>query len=396
LTKRGSGLLLTLTVIVALGTIVQDYRFNTSIAREHATTLAIDRELNKLEVALANFRAAQAAYVAAGQGPDFWVARTGELAATLRSSIQQFADATVSPDARARYDAATGALTELLAIDGRARDNVERDQRLFASDLVFMDALEPAGRLHDEIEFARAAEVAAGNARADRLAKLRLGMNAIALGFVLVVMFYFGRTASEERAPSIVAATVPVAKARAAPEPAPVRIAPPAAPSISPPLPKAEPAVSLSGAADLCVDLGRLMDERDLPNLLERAARVLYAKGLVVWTVDADGARLRPLLAHGYSDRVLARLGTLQVDADNVTSLAFRTLQPQKMVSPEKGGAGAVAVPLINATGGVGVLAAEIRSATPDEQMMAVARILAAQLSSLLAPAEAGARVAEL
>jgi hypothetical protein len=55
-----------------------------------------------------------------------------------------------------------------------------------------------------------------------------------------------------------------------------------------------------------------------------------------------------------------------------------------------------VAVPLINATGGVGVLAAEIRSATPDEQMMAVARILAAQLSSLLAPAEAGARVAEL
>jgi hypothetical protein len=109
---------------------------------------------------------------------------------------------------------------------------------------------------------------------------------------------------------------------------------------------------------------------------------------------DQDGRSLRPTLAHGYSDKVLARLGTLEVDADNVTSLAFRTLQPQKMKSTERGGTGAVAVPLITSSGGVGVLSAEIRSATPDDQMLAIARIVAAQLSSVVAPAEAPATAA--
>jgi hypothetical protein len=41
------------------------------------------------------------------------------------------------------------------------------------------------------------------------------------------------------------------------------------------------------------------------------------------------------------------------------------------------------------------VLSAEIRSATPDEQMMAVARIVAAQLSAIVAPVEA-ARTAQV
>jgi hypothetical protein len=36
-----------------------------------------------------------------------------------------------------------------------------------------------------------------------------------------------------------------------------------------------------------------------------------------------------------------------------------------------------------------------MKSATPDDQMIAVARIVAAQLSSLLAPANAEARAAE-
>jgi hypothetical protein len=389
-------------VIVAFGTIVQDYRFNTSIAREHTTTLAIDGELGRLESTVAELRGAQAAYVAAGQVPDFWTSRVTDLSSLIGTSLQRFSDATVSVEARGRYEEATTALGELLSLDARAREQVSRDQRLFAADIIFMDAVEVAKRLNNALAGARAAETAAGTAAAQRLASLRLGMNALALGFVLVVMVYFARAGSDASADGSLALDSPEGEkaaeaestARLAPPPARAP-APAPAPSLSPPLPRAEPAVSLSGAADLCVDLARLMDSRDLPDLMERAARVLYAKGVVLWMVDSDGAFLQPTIAHGYSERVLARLGSLQVDADNVTSLAYRTLQPQRMKSAEKGGAGAVAVPLINAGGGIGVLSAEMKSATPDDQMIAVARIVAAQLSSLLAPANAEARAAE-
>jgi hypothetical protein len=411
LKKRGSGLLVVLTVIVALGTIVQDYRFNSSIATAQASVVAVDRELGQIDLALADLRAAQAGYVAAGQGPDFWMGRASELATAIQTSLQTVRDATPSVEARARYDAANRHLSELTSIDARAREQVGDEQRLFASDLIFMDSLAPGTRLADELEQARAAELAAGTDRIERYAQLRLGMNALALGFVLVVMVYFARAGGSED-PAAGEAGLAIARGAYATQPStdrpsradrPDRMEPSApaplpgraaAPSIAPPLPKAEPAVSLSGAADLCVDLARLMDGRDLQDLMERAAKVLYAKGIVLWMADQDGRSLRPTLAHGYSDKVLARLGTLEVDADNVTSLAFRTLQPQKMKSTERGGTGAVAVPLITSSGGVGVLSAEIRSATPDDQMLAIARIVAAQLSSVVAPAEAPATAA--
>jgi len=393
--KRGSGLLLVLTVIVALGTVVQDYRFNHSVAREQSASLAIDQELAGLELALAKLRTAQAAYVAAGQGPDFWMTRADELAGAMTRRLEGLASATTSTDARGQYDTATRALAELMSLDSRARSHVRNDERLFASDLVFMEAMDVVGRLDEAIGQARTAEQAAADARLARYASLQLGMNALALGFVLVVMFYFARASGDQQPDAQPRADSPArALAELAAAPAPVVAPPPRPtpqqPSIAPPLPKAEPAVSLSGAADLCVDLARLLDGRDLHGLMERAAKVLYAKGVVLWMLDADGTTLQPTLAHGYSEKVLARLGTLPVDADNVTSLAFRTLQPQKMKSPDRGGAGAVAVPLINAKGGVGVLSAEIRSATPDDQMMSVARIVAAQLSSLVAAPEAG------
>ena len=70
------------------------------------------------------------------------------------------------------------------------------------------------------------------------------------------------------------------------------------------------PHVNLADAAELCADLARVMDERDVPDLLARAATVLEAKGLIIWMADADGTTLQPTLTHGYSDRVVSRLGT--------------------------------------------------------------------------------------
>jgi hypothetical protein len=78
-------------------------------------------------------------------------------------------------------------------------------------------------------------------------------------------------------------------------------------------------------------------------------------------------------------------MGTLSADGDNVTSLAFRTRQPQ-VVRGSIDGQGALAVPLISASGCVGVLAAEVQGAKPGDARFAIARIVAAQLSTLVAP----------
>jgi hypothetical protein len=124
----------------------------------------------------------------------------------------------------------------------------------------------------------------------------------------------------------------------------------------------ARSSVDLGGMAALCADLARIQDTRALPNLLERAAAILHASGIVLWIADPDGRELTPIVVHGYSTQLAARFGTIPRDAGNVTAAAYRTGLLQTM----KGDAisnGAVAVPLVTAGGCVGVMAAELKTA---------------------------------
>jgi GAF domain-containing protein len=90
----------------------------------------------------------------------------------------------------------------------------------------------------------------------------------------------------------------------------------------------------------------------------------------------------------------LARLRPLQIDADNVTSLAFRSVQPQLMNGALPTDAAALAIPLLTAGGCVGVMSVELRHNRPHADLLPVARILGAQFSTLIAPAEAFAQTA--
>jgi hypothetical protein len=134
------------------------------------------------------------------------------------------------------------------------------------------------------------------------------------------------------------------------------------------------------------VDIARLLDGRDLPALLTRAAAAIGAKGLVLWVVDDARATLQPSLTHGYSDRMVQRLGTLAVGADNVTSVACRTLQTQVVPASTRDGSGALAVPLIGTSGCVGVLAAEVSGDAADGSTLPLARVIAAQLAAVITP----------
>jgi hypothetical protein len=430
--KSGILLLLILTLTIAFATIGQDFRFDQALARERADGLTLAREFAALEIALSDVRGAQAAYVATGQDPAVWMSKVSDLFAQVGAGISRLRQTTPNVDARSRYDAAAIALSDQIALDARAREHARTD-RLIASDLIFENSVEGQKRLAGELEAARTLDAEANQARVNRLTQLRFGMNAASLGFVTLLAVLFGRAVrrggatepvsasraepsqaglqlrpdvkpgfeadlpliqsrSDQKSPAVAGAGHPDPKVRptaraSAPARETLPLRPPPAPPSTPVLPPPAPA-NLSEVAELCVDLGRVLDSRDVPSLVERAATVLQAKGVVLWVADSAGAILRPSITHGYPEKVLARLGPLQIDGDNVTSLAFRSMRPQTMSGAAPGAPAALAVPLLTSSGCVGVLAAEVKQEKPAGEIMPVARIIAAQFAALIAPTE--------
>jgi hypothetical protein len=150
--------------------------------------------------------------------------------------------------------------------------------------------------------------------------------------------------------------------------------------------------IDLGGMAALCVDLARVQHTRALPGLLERAADVLKASGIVLWIADPDGRELTPTVVHGYSPQLAARFGTIARDAENVTASAYRTALLQTMKSDAVSN-GAVAAPLVTAGGCVGVMAAEMKDGGErQDTLLAAATIIASQLATLVGPPSARAK----
>jgi len=130
---------------------------------------------------------------------------------------------------------------------------------------------------------------------------------------------------------------------------------------------------------------------QDIGPLLQEAARLLDAAGLIIWIADAAGAELTPVLAHGYSDRVLAQLPSVPADADNATAAAFRSAQTA-VVHGSAIANGALVVPLITAAACVGVLSMETQHGSEQrESTRALAAIFAAQLAAAVSAGDAAA-----
>jgi hypothetical protein len=146
---------------------------------------------------------------------------------------------------------------------------------------------------------------------------------------------------------------------------------------------------TLETVARLCTELGRVVDRNEVQQLLQDAARILNATGLIVWLWNDIADGLRPALAHGYSDKVLTHLPTVSRDDDNATAAAFRT-----GVSCEVAAAattsGALVVPLLMPEGCAGVLAVELQPGLqPTAPLRAIAVLLAAALIQLVLRSEA-------
>jgi len=349
-----------LGLLLVGGTAYQTWQFEQTAAAIHTNEDRLERQVASLERTVADVRTAQAGYVAAGQGADFWMSRVDDLVARIEAVLSERQVAGL-PDAVTPLAAAHSRLDSLRISDRRARNYVWNDQRLLASDVIFVESLEILDRLTTDIATVRDAEIQANRQEAATIRKYQAGLVGGAAVLLLVLIAVpkgsrvQGSRVQESKGPE-------VPKSRSAEVP------------------------GMTEVADVCVDLARLLDGRDLPALLSRTATAIGAKGVVLWVIDDARETLLPSLAHGYSERMIARLGTLTVGADNVTSVACRTLQPQVVPAASAEGSGAIAVPLLGTSGCVGVLAAEVSGSAADGSTLPLARVIAAQLAAVITP----------
>jgi transcriptional regulator with XRE-family HTH domain len=142
--------------------------------------------------------------------------------------------------------------------------------------------------------------------------------------------------------------------------------------------------IDLQAVAELCTAFGRVQTIPELQGLLEKSAKLLDMRGLIVWVWDAAATELNPALAYGYSDEVLAHVPPLRREANNVTAAAFRSGEPCAIDGTDHTHS-ALAVPLLTASGCVGVLAMEVpRAGEHNPSRRATATILAAVLAQLI------------
>jgi transcriptional regulator with XRE-family HTH domain len=174
---------------------------------------------------------------------------------------------------------------------------------------------------------------------------------------------------------------------------------PPAPPLLAEPTPVAAPTPAdgpdLLAFAQLCTAFGRVDGATDIAPLLREATDLLGAVGLIVWIWDARAVELCPVLAHGYSDQVLAQLPRVDRETNNATAAAFRAAQTCVVNSTDRD-SGALVVPLMTPAGCAGVLAIELQHSREEiESVRALSMIFAAQLATLIGsaqPAEASDR----
>jgi hypothetical protein len=351
-----------------------------------------DLHTRQVAIALGDVRAAQQAYVAAGQGGTTWIPKVAALQTEIARGIDTLRATAVSPEARSLLMQAAAAVTEFGNIDRRAREYLEADQTLMTGDIVFSEGAESATATGRLLESARAAEDQTHDASESALRQRQAMMAGAATALAAAILLLLGLT--PVGAPET-AASVPE-RLEATPATGDLMLRQP----VSAPRVQSEPAAAagqaavsrgsvpmLKATAELCTEFGRVKDPADLPRLLARAADVMDATGIVVWLGSTAGADLRPVLAHGYPEHVLARLPKVPRAADNAAAMAYRTGELQIVLRRPGNSNGAVVAPLLAPDGCVGALSAEILAGSEStDGVQAVAALIAAQLTGVVAP----------
>lgn len=391
------------------------------LSSQRTALRAFDQQARETAAALADLRAGQQAYVAAGQGVAFWMPKVDVLIKRIAGTVDVLRASATTGDGRQPLVEAAAAIAELNALDRRARDYIRGGEQLMASDVVFTEGSDAGATVTHQVELSRLAEYRAFDQAAAELRRLEGFALGGAAGFAALVMALLALApgpAAAHAAPG--ATTGATASTRTPAVDLPLRHAPataasqPAAAvdrsrgsnsgspeasgsgvSVESNVPSngrshggshGESNAALRDAAALCTGFGCVKDAADLTRLLAQSARLMDATGLIVWLGDASGGDLRPLLAHGYSEQALARMPPVPRLADNAAAAAYRTGSLQIVNGKSGHSSGALVAPLLAVDGCIGALTAEIRdSGETSDHAQAIAAIVAAQLAGVLA-----------
>lgn len=380
-----------LALIMAVGLTAAGYQVVTlerrqstvATAHEAFETLAID-----VGSRLGSLKAAQQAYVAAGQGLDFWVQQTSTILDGLSLDLVELKRLTSSQESATAVGVIAQTIDNFVQLDVRVQDYAANGQVLMASDIIFTDGIAMiqgaseslAAARDDERRRAQQLGQATGQEQATVLASAAVG--SLVIGLLLLP------GGSRPTAADTSTETEPHPEGEE-----------PAADSLGLSLGPIQPRRSAAGeagstlgqvpdltdAAALCTDLARTLDANDLPRLLERTADLLGASGLIVWLSGRNNEPLRPILTHGYPAETVRRFGSIPRDGDNATAAACREVSLQT-VAGDTENSGAIVAPLVTGHGCIGSLAVEIPPGVPiDETRQNLSCILASQLGLLLA-----------
>jgi len=357
------------------------------IAQSRARLRAFDLHARETTDLLADLRVAQQAYVAAGQGLEFWMPKAETHRAAAAAKLASLRGSAASSAAKGALDEAAESMAEFTTVDARARDYLKSGQELMAADVVFTEGGETAAAAARHVEAARLGEHQALDA-SEAVIRRQEGLGLLGAGIVgaLVILLLAltgparpdaGQSTEDEGA-------MPGA------DPAWSLRSDGQAPQASSATRTAAPL--LKAAAEVCTDFGRVHDVEELKALLGRAAEVMEASGLMVWLGSTSGGDLRPILAHGYSAQTIARMPSVPRSANNAAAAAYRSGGLQIVLSQPGSAAGAIVAPLLSADGCIGALSVETRGGgETSDAIQAVAVIFAAQLAGVLAASAAEA-----
>jgi CHASE3 domain sensor protein len=358
---------------------------------QHTASLrGFDQRARDASAALVDARVGQQAYVAAGQGAAFWFVKT---AAAVQAATDELAALRQAAGAAAltALDEASATVVEFSALDKRARDYLASGEQLMAGDIIFTEGSDAAATAVRQIETARMAQHQATDVESAATRRRQTVIAGAATGIVVLVVLVLvpvpRASATEPATLSILAPPAAAQPIPSTPVPVPVRTAP---------LRSHAQGSVLKAATDVVTEFGRVRDLDELTRVLGRAAEVMDASGLMVWMGSATGSDLRPVLAHGYSAKMIERIPPVPRSADNAAAAAYRSGTLQIVMSRPGGSSGAVVAPILAVDGCIGALSAEIRSGgETSDSVQALAAIFAAQLAGVLATAAPAEEIQE-
>jgi hypothetical protein len=344
-------------------------------AAEHAASSRFDT----LVQSIARFDAAQQLFDPMRESETEWFARVRRLLGQIETQAKGLHGAAASASAARAFDDVTARVVSAVA---RAEEHLRDGHDLMATDLVQDEARPGAEAMRAAVLEWRAAEANAADAtRAALFQQLWTVLGGTLAFWAIGVLLLAPR--------QTVAATPVTAGLSILAEPAGDTAIAPQAEAVPPRPPAglepAHPAIDLVPAAELCADITRADNGQTLAALVNRAAGVIGASGIVVWLANGD-QELVPVLTHGYGPRAQDVIGALPLVEENVTTRAWHSGQLQ-WVDGDARSRSAIAAPLFQGSRRTGVLSVELaEGTTADAVPRAITSILAAQFATAVSP----------